>query len=423
MDCRKICGSFYLFAFICIFILIIFQYGSVTHLMLMWTGNRNITALNQSDLVHKKNETPQQKVDSLNKLQVEIEFLTDKMNGEAAMSKGNIDDYDVETVIEGPSNDTIKAYVEKADEVHYKDVSLVDSDVEGNPNEYEGTGVVDNNTFSTLLLLFTSWSYSSEKVKVHEALLNIWSSWSFSIVRPLIMTEDEKARDMALASNWSVLPTSKKNRACRGPPMLPRMFLDTMVKFDAFFYGYSNADIVFGNGLVQTLNYLQRTNRWEEKPLLVVGRRSNFDFLHSNIHLHNSSQVNGMLKNGSLVIRSSDYYFTNKAFPWKHIPMVSIGRIYIVRTVIGYAIKHHIDIIEATQTIEAVHLTTEDGNKAAYNKPGLNCNRNLLIKQRQRLPLRVGHCECARLETVRDKKGFMLLRPRRPSRTLCPDLK
>ena len=465
MDCQRICGSFYQFAFICIFILILFQYESVTHWTPMWEGNRKIIALSQWDFVQNKNEPPQQKVDSLNKLLVEIESLTDKIKRETAMSKGNMDDYDVETVIEEPSNDAAKAYVEKADEVHYKDVSVVeldvdrpegdhsndavkanaqktdelhykdvsvvDLDVEGDLGAYEDTDVVDvaelekpeSDTSSTLLLLFTSWAYSAEKLKVHETLLKLWSSWSFSSVRPLIMTNDDKAREMALASNWSALPITKKILACRGPPVLLNMFVDTMVKFDAFFYGYANADIVFGNGLVQTLKYLRRINHWEEKPLLVVGRRYNFDFSQSHIHLHNSTQVKGMLKNGRLVIRSTDYFFTNKAFPWKHIPMVSIGRPFVVRAVIAYAIKHHIDIIDATRTIESVHLTTEDGIYASWYKPGKNCNKNLLVKQRQRLPLGVGHCECARLETVRDKKGFLRLRSRRPSRTLCPGLK
>ena len=419
MDLRKICGSFYQFSFVCIFILILFQFESVTHWTAMWTGKTEIKG--SWTVVPSQNVENDSENVNLDKLVQEVRNITDQLKNLNAVSE-NFKDYDVETV---PDESV------QSEEMHYKNVAVVDLDTEqaeeSEDTQYEDIQIVNSdnpvNKSTTLIVLFSSWSYSAEKLKVHQALLRLWSSWLLSSVHPLMITDDTKARKMALASNWSVLPVTKKINACKGPPVLPNMFLDTMNVFEALFYGYANADIIFGDGLVQTLKFLRNIYRWSESPLLIVGRRYNFDFTHYSVQLNNSQQVKSLLKRGQLVIRSTDYFFTNKAFPWKQIPWVTIGRPFIVRAVIGYAIKHHFDIIDATKTIESVHLTTEDGIYASWNKPGKNCNRHLLIKQRQKLPLGVGHCECAKLETARDNKGFIRLRSRKPSRKLCPGLR
>lgn len=404
MDFRRLCGRYYKACLICIVLLVIFQYQS----MKKWASL-------------KRPRTP----------------VILPRQGVVGASPGTLNVIDVvETV--GAINDRLD--VDKVIEVHLPEV-YADYEMEtADESDFNGTldgNVLDasgetedadleneNNLVNTsLIVLFTSWGYSDEKLRVHETLLRLWASWLFSSVKPLVLTNDARVSSMATAANWSVLPVTTKISSCRGPPVLRNLFLDVMQEHEALFYGYSNADIIFGNGLVKTLKFLRNKYQWSNTPVLVVGRRYNYDFINSRIHLNDSSEVRRLLKFGQLVRRSTDYFFTNIHFPWKQVPMVSIGRPFVVRAVIGFAIKNHYDIIDATRTIESVHLTTADGILASWNKPGVDCNKHLLIKGHHKLPLGVGHCECARLETVYDQRGHIKLRRRKPSRTICPGLK
>ena len=417
MDLRRLCGSsYYKFCFLCILILVVFEYDSLTRTI--WNYKFQLrrpysevfipteSVLNELPEINVKDLVEQ--VDSLNdQLTNRAKDPTnhDKVSNDVS---GTYDDYDVETTEEELFNDTLDDFDTTED--HYSDVGEVDLQ----ENSYWN---------KTLIILFTSWGYSKEKLDVHKTLLRLWASWSYSSVQPVVLTNDVNISRMAVAANWSVLPVTKRMSMCKGPPVLRNLFFDTMEKYDALFYGFANADIIFGNGLVQTLKFLRNKYKWSNTPVLIVGRRYNYDFKSSHANLTGPSQVRRLMKQGKLVIRSTDYFFTNTNFPWKQIPMVTIGRPFVVRAVIGFAIKHHYDIIDATRTIESVHLTTADGIYASWNKPGVNCNKHLLIKGHHKLPLGAGHCECAKLETVYNKMGHILLRSRPPSRTICGGLK
>ena len=272
----------------------------------------------------------------------------------------------------------------------------------------------------TLLVLFSSWGYSKEKRNVHQTLLRLWASWSISLVNPLVFTKDSKVREMAIVAKWHVLPVGEINDNCKGPPVLRGLFTDTMRIYDTLFYGYANSDIIFGNGLIRTLRFLQKIYRSSKRPVLIIGRRYNYDFISNHVHLKDPSEVGGLATNGILVNQSTDYYITNVEFPWKELPMVSVGRLFVARAVVTYAIKHKYDVIDATKTIESVHLTTSDGNYASHSTPGRFCNYFALKESKLRPSyLRFGHCECAKLETSFNRDGEIELISRDPSVELC----
>ena len=412
MDLRRHCGPHYKLFFLCVLILVIFEYDSLTRTLRKY--NLQLRRPYSEVFI-----SPEYSIDELPEINIktlveQVDTINDELTNRAKEPKnlnqinsefsGIYDDYDVETTEEESFNDTVDD-----SDTNEEDVGEVELQDSGHWNK-------------TLIVLFTSWGYSEEKLDVHKTLLRLWASWSYSSVQPLVLTNDVNVSRMAVAANWSVLPVTKRINSCKGPPVLRDLFFDTMEKYDALFYGFANADIIFGNGLVQTLKFLRNKYSWSKKPLLIVGRRYNYDFKHSRDNITDPNQIQRLMRRGKLVIRSTDYFFTNAEFPWKQVPMVSIGRPFVVRAVIGFAIKNHYTIVDATRTIESVHLTTEDGIFASWNKPGVNCNKNLLIKGHHKLPLGAGHCECAKVETVYNRKGNILLRSRPPSRKLCGGL-
>lgn len=281
---------------------------------------------------------------------------------------------------------------------------------------------LNDTDFSTkpLMVLFTSWEYSQEKEHVHETLRKTWSFWP-SLFKPLVMTRDKLVQQQAKEAGWLFQTVTEVDKMCHGPPILSTMFKDVIKKHDAFFYGYSNSDIIFGDGLEKTMKYLYYYfSTWKTRPVLIVGRRYNIDFVkHSNTSLDSPKDVSAITKTGKLVIRSTDYFFSNRHFPWGMAPKVTIGKVWVVRAIIGWALKKGYAVIDATRTIEAVHLTTQDGVFASWHKDGAMCNERVLASLHWTIPTSIGHCECARLETFHAANGEIRIRHRPPSRLIC----
>lgn len=270
-----------------------------------------------------------------------------------------------------------------------------------------------------LMVLFSSWIHSVEKYRVHSILRQNWKSWTS--IKPMVFTKDPKVRAECRKNGWLTRGISVVDRTCLGPPVLSAMFTDLYKTHDAYFYGYSNADIAFGDGLRETMEFLfYHFVPWKSKPILVVGRRYNVNFMkYQNESWNTPSDVKKMVKHGKLVIRSTDYFFTNKVFPWGQAPKVSIGRPFVVRAIIGWAIRRGYIVIDATRTIEAVHLTTHDGVFASWHVKGVRCNQHVLAAAHWTIPTGLGHCECAKLETFRGNNGKIQMRHRPRSKTIC----
>ncbi|KAL4226996.1 hypothetical protein ACF0H5_014972 [Mactra antiquata] len=270
-----------------------------------------------------------------------------------------------------------------------------------------------------LMILFSSWVFSKEKMLVHAVLRRNWKSWAS--IKPAVLTRDHIVRNDCRRQGWMVRGLSDVDRACYGPPVLSSMFTDLFKNNDAYFYGYSNADIVYGDGLEETLKFIfYHFSPWKTKPILIVGRRYNVNFVkYKNESWRTPADIARMAKYGQLVIRSTDYFFTNKHFPWGKAPGVSIGRPYVVRAIIAWALRSGFHVIDATRTIESVHMTTQDGVYASWHTKGVTCNQRILAALKWSIPTYIGHCECARMETFRDEEGSIQIRRRPPSKKIC----
>lgn len=271
-----------------------------------------------------------------------------------------------------------------------------------------------------LMLLFASWEYTEEKEPVHEMLRKAWSFWP-GLFKPLVMTRDKLVQQQARKAGWLFQTVSAIDKECHGPPILSTMFTDLYKRYDAYFYGYSNADIIFGDGLEKTMKFLYYYYpAWKTRPVLLVGRRHNIDFMkYTNVPLNSPENISAITKEGQLVIRSTDYFFTNKRFPWGMAPKVSIGKVWVVRAIIGWALRQGYVVIDTTRTVQAVHLTTHDGVFASWYKKGAMCNERVLAALNWSIPTSSGHCECARLETYHTRTGQIRIRHRPPSKKIC----
>lgn len=276
-----------------------------------------------------------------------------------------------------------------------------------------------NFTTKPLMILFSSWVTDHEKANVHAVLRRLWNSWSS--IKPVVLTKDQVVQQECKKAGWDFQTVTNSDSRCYGPPVLTSMFTDVLKSHDAYFYGYSNADIIFGDGLEKTMKFLYYNfSPWKSKPILVVGRRHNVDFIqYKNFTLETPEDVKQLTKYGKLVIRSTDYFFTNRHFPWGQAPKVTIGRPYVVRAIIGWALQKGYYVIDATNTIESVHLTTEDGVFASWHKKGVMCNERVLAALRWSVPTSYGHCECARLETFHGKNNTIKMRHRPSNKKYC----
>ena len=269
------------------------------------------------------------------------------------------------------------------------------------------------------LLLFTTMYKSEEKVGVLDSLFNLWKSWSPAI-KPLVFTSDPEIETDATKHGWPWLPETK-NPDCYGPPLFPNMFIDAMDNYDASFYCYANSDIVFDNGLLQTIRAMAKNKTLLERPFVLVGKRIYFDFEKYGHLMKTADDVSYLANTGEEIHWSSDYWVTTKRFPWHEVLPISVGRPLFCRWIIAYAIENKITVIDTSQTIKAVHLTTQDGNRSSWVKPGNDCNaRIIMYGEPQIKQMRLGLVECAELETYFDENGEIKIRSRLPDAKECP---
>lgn len=283
---------------------------------------------------------------------------------------------------------------------------------------------VSNESTNISMVLFSSWTKRGgtvSKGRVYRNIIRNWKSF-YPAVQPLVFTADHEVYEIAVQNQWFALP-EKSNKKCAGPPLLPHMFVDAKAHVpNAFLYGFSNADILFSDNLMQTLKFLENSAELRNKSMMIIGRRTNYDF-----HLHpqefiSKTEIDQIVSKKDQVQKSSDYFFTTKDFPWDNVAPLSIGRPAFCRWVMSYAHKIGAIVIDTTITVSALHLTTEDGNKSSWHLSGngVHCNEDIIESFPEKVILGLGWVECAIYETYFDKNGEVQLRTRDVQDPSCP---
>ena len=84
-------------------------------------------------------------------------------------------------------------------------------------------------------------------------------------------------------------------------------------------------------------------------------------------------------RNGSLFTADAEDYFfiASNVFPWERIRDVVIGRPGYDNYLVGMAIRHNVSVVDATNTLLAVHQTDKDGNFAGQRNVDEHFNHNI----------------------------------------------
>jgi len=152
-----------------------------------------------------------------------------------------------------------------------------------------------------------------------------------------------------------------------GSPKIRSLFqqVETKCPPEVFFVGYANADILFDSSLIKTLekikSLLVNVNA-SLNEILIVGRRSNHELFNNRLK---SSEIKNVPSN-LFQDDAQDYFITTRNFfDWNSIPDYVIGRRAYDNALVDWA-YHHKTLLDATETILALHQTVADGNSAGH---------------------------------------------------------
>jgi hypothetical protein len=158
------------------------------------------------------------------------------------------------------------------------------------------------------------------------------------------------------------------------------MFLHAQSQYKAMFYAYSNADILFDTSLVETLTMIENKTVEFDK-LLVVGKRSNF-IVDKETMINQIEELKSLGTQARLFRADAEDYFITKfnGYPWDYIPDFVVGKRGYDNWLVKEAILHGIPVIDATETLLALHQTDQDGNMAGHSSQNPHSNVQLAGK-------------------------------------------
>ena len=260
------------------------------------------------------------------------------------------------------------------------------------------------NESEPLLTLFTSWNQNSEKYLVHNLTVKNWLSLHPFVI-PVIFTNETEVADECRRQGWEVFPV--RVAAADGIPVLKYMYQDVMAAFNTTFYAYCNGDILFTDNLVDTLISLTKSIDIH-KPSMIIGKRTNVDNV-TEIEASNWGNLSAIAKSRGKLFTgyAEDYFITPRSYPWKDIAEVVIGRRAYDNWLVFYSRKQKHTVIDATQTLLAVHQTTKAGNFEGHGHKNRDYNDKLLVKLYKRVKYGAGLVDCSEHFTKYDKNSIV----------------
>ncbi|KAK3611759.1 hypothetical protein CHS0354_014106 [Potamilus streckersoni] len=260
-----------------------------------------------------------------------------------------------------------------------------------------------------IITLFTSFKtdhvMDSDKVLVYNNTLYNWQTLK-PHVQLIFFTLEINVTDKVNFLDWNIV--TLLNNSKTEIPIFKAMYVQANKLYNTSWYGYFNGDILLTEDILETLDYVSSvSDNFPNASILIIGRRINV----LNVTSEEVRNVNGIKESarsrGSLYeIDAEDYFITNRLFPWAQIPEFVIGRAGYDNWIVGQArCDLGTIVIDATETLTAVHQTTnKGGNKEGFAHSNKNYNFELI--QRLKLPRRFlqGLTTCAEWRTFRTIK-------------------
>jgi len=176
----------------------------------------------------------------------------------------------------------------------------------------------------------------------------------------------------------------------------------------------------------------QESKSFAKNGVFIIGRRNNLNVSSSdaeefrdNNGIMNISNVDKLVASGSPVLVKGmrlfstfaiDYFVTTRdGYPWADIPDFVIGRPAYDNWLVTNALLRDLAVVDATETILAIHQTDRDGNFAGHknnnNSNSILRNYNVKLAEleilswpKRRFNFNIGRTNCASYKTTRLKR-------------------
>ncbi|KAL3855426.1 hypothetical protein ACJMK2_014637 [Sinanodonta woodiana] len=260
-----------------------------------------------------------------------------------------------------------------------------------------------------IITLFTSFKtdheMDSEKVLVYKNTLYNWQTLRPHVQLIYFTTENSTAGNLMLF-DWNIVSISSPLEI--KIPAIKDMYLQASKRYTTSWYGYFNGDILLTDDILETLEYISNvSDTFQNASILIIGRRINvFKVTYEQVRSQNGIKESARSRGSLYEIDAEDYFITNIFFPWSKIPAFVIGRAGYDNWIVGHArCDLKTIVIDATETLTAVHQTTsKGGNKEGHAHRNNKYNFELIRKLR--LPKRFlqGLTTCAEWRTFRTLK-------------------
>lgn len=264
------------------------------------------------------------------------------------------------------------------------------------------------------LTLFTSFSSSMEKFYIYNNTIHNWLQMKPKVVL-IFFSDNSKLRKYVSSIGWD-LTLSVGLKSCNGTPVLKDMFLTAQKLVNSKLYAYANADILFNQGFLSTLEGVVNNAAIYRNPILLSGKRSDLLLnVHKITNIRGEKEVERAFKKSHISYGyAEDYFVVNREFPWKIYPNLAIGREIVDNYLAFVARKNKVTTIDASGTIGALHQKT----KSRVKKPS-DCNKKILGTLYSRRKIARGNVECFSFETRFDFDSKVFLMKRGQYTTVC----
>ncbi|KAJ8319732.1 hypothetical protein KUTeg_002717 [Tegillarca granosa] len=147
-----------------------------------------------------------------------------------------------------------------------------------------------------------------------------------------------------------------RNLKLLGPKVNTVVFSDSIATSDLV-----TSDILFDKGFIKTLSEIVESHHFDKGPILIIGRRSEF-----NITSLKKSVINTIEEVEQLGMRSTlshgmagDVFITNNLFLWDHMPNLAIGRATVDNWLVWFARATGAKVIDITFSTLSLHHKTD----------------------------------------------------------------
>ena len=184
---------------------------------------------------------------------------------------------------------------------------------------------------------------------------------------------------LAKEYGWDVYPNNRTNPS--GASVLKDMFILAQQKYNALFYAFANGDILFDNGLVDTLESILFHNA-EHERIYITGNRLNTNMERIMRPLFTTEDVGTWAQSKTekrIQYSAQDYFVISKnSFDWSLYPDLVIGRPGVDNYLTYVALKSKMTIIDGSRTILALHQKRGKSNGDGWINKDVNYNRHLM---------------------------------------------